>query len=168
MIRKNNQTILLFVAAILLISLGSCNPAKKYEKEESASIQDYLLRNSTLNFVLKPSGLYYLEVEAGAGPAPVTHDTAYIIYTAKFLNGTVFDTNIGTTKTDTLIRPVNEGLLISGFDEGLTYMKEGGKATFLIPSILAYGSVGSYPYIQGYTPLLLDVELVKVKAGPGK
>jgi FKBP-type peptidyl-prolyl cis-trans isomerase len=168
MIRKYNQTILLFLAAVLLMSLGSCNPAKKYEKEERAKIQEYLSHNSNLNFVLKPSGLYYLEVEAGSGRLPVTHDTAYIIYTGKFLDGTVFDTNIGTTKTDTLIRPVNEGWIISGFDEGLTYMKEGGKAMLLIPSELAYGTYGRYPYIQGYTPLLFDIELVKVKAGPGE
>jgi len=165
MIKKNNQTILLFLTAILLMSLGSCNPARKYEKEESAKIQDYLINNSNLNFVLKPSGLYYLEVEAGSGRLAVKHDTAYVKYAAKFLDGTVFDTNVG--KTDTLIFPVNEGWLISGFDEGITYMKEGGKAMFLIPSKLAYGSSGYY-IIDGYTPLLYDVELVHVKPGPVK
>ena len=44
-------------------------------------------------------------------------------------------------------------------------MKEGGKATILIPSSLAYGTQGYYT-IPGYTPLLYDVELVKVVAGP--
>ena len=57
--------------------------------------------------------------------------------------------------------------LIAGFDEGITYMKEGGKATFLIPSKLAYGTSGYYT-IPGYTPLLYDVQLVKVIPGPGK
>jgi FKBP-type peptidyl-prolyl cis-trans isomerase FkpA len=47
-------------------------------------------------------------------------------------------------------------------------MKEGGQALLLLPSNLAYGKSGYYPYIQGYTPLLFDVELVRVKAGPGK
>jgi FKBP-type peptidyl-prolyl cis-trans isomerase len=47
-------------------------------------------------------------------------------------------------------------------------MKEGGKSTLLIPSELAYGTYGRYPYIQGYTPLLFAIELVKVKAGPGE
>jgi FKBP-type peptidyl-prolyl cis-trans isomerase len=46
-------------------------------------------------------------------------------------------------------------------------MQEGGKASFLIPSKLAYGSSGYYT-IGGYTPLLYDVELLLVKPGPGK
>ena len=149
-----------------MVSLISCDPAKKYENEESTKIQEYLSSNSNLNFVLKPSGLYYLEVLAGTGVAPVIHDTAYVKYTGKFFDGSTFDTNVG--ETDTLIFPVAEGWLIDGFDEGITYMKVGGKAKFLLPSRLAYGPSGSYPYILGYTPLLYDVELVKVKAGSAK
>jgi FKBP-type peptidyl-prolyl cis-trans isomerase len=166
MLKRNIQTILLFLTVVLMISIVSCNPAKKYEKEESAKIQGYLSSNSNLNFVLKPSGLYYLEVLAGTGRTPVIHDTAYVKYTGKLFDGTSFDTNVGTT--DTLIFPVAEGWILYGFDEGITYMKEGGKAMFLIPSKLAYGPSGAYPYIQGYTPILFDVELVKVKTGPGK
>ncbi len=64
--------------------------------------------------------------------------------------------------------PVAEGYLIAGFDEGISYMKEGGKATFLLPSSLAYGSAGLLYQLPGYTPLLYDVELVKVSPGPAK
>ena len=165
MIKKYFQSILLFLAVALILSLGSCDPAKKYEKAEKASIQNYLSNNSNLNYELKPSGLYYLEVLTGTGRAPVAHDTAYVLYTGKFINEQVFYTNIGTT--DTLVFPVAEGALIYGFDEGITYMKQGGKASFLIPSSLAYGATGNYT-IDGYTPLLYDVQLVRVKPGPGK
>jgi len=166
MIKKYNKAIPLLFAAIIMISLGSCDPSKKLEKEESAIILAYLGSNSNMNFVKKPSGLYYLEVVAGSGRVPVAHDTAYVFYTGKLLDGTIFDTNVGTT--DTLIFPMEEGWLnLTGIDEGVTYMKGGGKAIFLIPSKLAYGAYGAYPYIQGYTPLLFDVELVRVKAGPG-
>jgi FKBP-type peptidyl-prolyl cis-trans isomerase FkpA len=165
MIRKNNLLFYVIFSGLMLISLASCNPSKKYEKEEAAQIQAYLNSNPSLNFELKPSGLYYLDVETGTGPVTETHDTAYTFYTAKLLNGTVFDTNVGTD--DTLVFPVNEDYLIKGFDEGITYMREGGKALFLIPSSLAYGSGGTY-YIAGYTPVLFDVELVKIKPGPGK
>ena len=61
-----------------------------------------------------------------------------------------------------------EGALIYGFDEGITFMKAGGKATLLVPSNLAYGASGNGYGIPGYTPLLFDVELVRVKPGPGK
>ena len=156
----------LHVAAVILFLTQSCDISKKYERAERDKINEFLFNNSDLDFELKPSGLYYLEVEAGEGRLAITHDTAFVKYTGKFLNGIVFTSNVETN--DTLIRPVNEGRLISGFDEGLTYMKVGGKSTMLIPSNLAYGSYGSYPYIDGYTPLLFEVELVKVIPGPGK
>jgi FKBP-type peptidyl-prolyl cis-trans isomerase len=161
-IQNHIASIILF-GVILIIAL-SCNVSKKYEDDERAQIDSYLANNPGLAFELKPSGLYYLEVELGSGELAVTHDTVFIMYTGMFLGGTVFDTNVGTI--DTLIFPVDEGWVLPGFDEGVTYMRDGGKAKFLVPSILAYGSTGWYP-IPGYTPLLFDVELVRLIPGPG-
>jgi FKBP-type peptidyl-prolyl cis-trans isomerase FkpA len=144
--------------AVLLISATSCDPSKKYEDDEKNAITSYLFENSTLNYDLKPSGLYFLEVKAGEGALAETHDTAYVIYKGMFLDGTAFDTNVGK---DTLIFPVNEGWMIPGFDESITYMKPGGKAQVLIPSKLAYGPSGYY-MIGGYTPLLYDIELARL------
>jgi FKBP-type peptidyl-prolyl cis-trans isomerase FkpA len=165
MIKNNISKISVFVTLVAALVLVSCDPGKKFEKEEEALIQQYLTNNSTLNFEKKASGLYYLELQTGPGRLAVKHDTAYVKYTGKFLNGTIFDTNVG--KPDTLKFPVNEGWMIKGFDEGLTYMRQGGKASLLVPSKLAYGTTGYY-IIEGYTPLLFEIELVKVAAGPGK
>lgn len=176
MIKRNIQLIVVSVSIVFMISLVSCDPAKKYEKEEASKIQDYRANNNSLNFDLKGSGLYYLEIQEGTGIAPVGHDTVYIKYTGKLLDGSVFDTNVGTSTF--LIFPVGEGWVIPGFDEGVAYMKAGGKAMFLIPSSLAYGAQGSsyaydpyygyYQAIPGYTPLLFDIELVKVIHVTGK
>lgn len=162
--KKNFNSIVFLVVASIVVALVSCNPASKYQKAEKESISNYLNNHLADTFSLEPSGLYYHQVLLGTGPAPATHDTAKVIYTGKFLDGTVFDSNVGKA---TLDFPVNEGVLIQGFDEGITYMKQGGKAQFLIPSSLAYGPSGYYS-IGGYTPLLYDVELVLVKPGPGK
>jgi FKBP-type peptidyl-prolyl cis-trans isomerase FkpA len=115
---------------------------------------------------LKPSGIYYLEVKAGSGSLAASHDTVFIKYTEQFLDGTVLDSNVGTN--DTLKRVLDEGYPVAGLDDGIKYMRLGGKAIFLIPSKLAYGTKGYYPYIAGYTPFLFDVELVKLKAGTVK
>jgi FKBP-type peptidyl-prolyl cis-trans isomerase len=165
MIKKYYQSILLFFAAIMLLSLGSCDPARKYEKAETEAIANYLSSNPADSFKLEPSGLYYMDVVIGTGRIPAVGDTAHVVYTGKFLNGNVFDTNAGGAD---LVFPVGEGFLIAGFDEGVTYMKEGGKATFLIPSKLGYGTQGYYGTVPGYTPLLYDVQLVKVIPGPSK
>lgn len=164
MIKKFAQTFAFILAATLMISLVSCNPARKYEKDEATSISRFLSSNDTITFSHQPSGLYYHEVLAGTGRSPIAHDTAYVYYTGTYTNGTVFDTNVGGA---VLKFPVGEGLMIPGFDEGVTLMKEGGKAIFLLPSDLAYGTQGYYT-IPGYTPLVFQVYLFKVAPGPTK
>lgn len=164
MIHRSFSALIILIGTVLLVSATSCDPTKKLERDEEALIVNYVASNPTLPFERKESGLYYLEVQAGPGRTAVTHDTAYVKYTGKFLDGTVFDSNVETD--DTLIVPVNEGYVIPGFDEGILYLKEGGKAVFLIPSYLGFGNSGYY--MPSYTPLLFDVELVLLKAGPGK
>ncbi len=155
----------LFLVVITVIILGtSCNPVKKFEQEEKQTIQDFIAVHPEYSFNLKESGLYYFDVTVGTGPGLVQHDTAYVLYTGKTLSGTVFDSNDGTT--DTLIFPVEEGAVIPGFDEGVTYMNEGGSAVFLIPSYLAFGNYNYY--IPPYTPVLFEVSLVRVKPSVGK
>lgn len=167
MLKKNRKTILLIITTVVLVLLVSCSNDNKFSKDEKAYIQNFLSQNSDKNYQLKPSGLYYLEVLVGTGAFPVTHDTAFVKYTGMSLGGVIFDSNILNNRTDTLVFPVNEGWLIPGMDEGINYMREGGKASFLIPSSLAYGPAGRYPYISGYQPLLFEVQLVRVKRGPG-
>jgi FKBP-type peptidyl-prolyl cis-trans isomerase len=149
---------ILAIGGLILLFVSSCDPQRKYFKEENAKIQQYLTDNPDLVFEKKKSGLYYLEEVVGTGEQAVTHDTAYTFYTAKFLNGNQFDSNVGTT--DTVIYPVNEGYLIPGYEEGLTYMKVGGKSKMLIPSTLGYGNTGYY--FPAFTPIIFEVHLVRL------
>ena len=162
MMHISKKTKLTLLAGLLIIFVTSCMSTKKFEKEEEDYIQDYLANNPDLDFELKPSGLYYFEILTGPGPAVETHDTAYIFYTAKYLSGVTFGTNVGTT--DTLIAPVKEGYHIQGFDEGVSYMREGGKSQLIIPSYLGYGQSGYY--FPAYTPIMFEIHLVKVVQGP--
>jgi FKBP-type peptidyl-prolyl cis-trans isomerase FkpA len=143
MIRKRSLATALVISAMVILFLSSCDPSKKFKKQEQEEIDKYLSENSNLAFQVKPSGLYYYDVQEGTGIIPVQSDTVYLFYTGKFLDGTVFDSNVA--KKDTLILPIGEGWLIQGFDEGIQYMKVGGKAMLLIPSDLAYGAVGRGP-----------------------
>jgi FKBP-type peptidyl-prolyl cis-trans isomerase FkpA len=161
--RFRNSFVIPVILLVIVISAVSCDISKKYREEEKQKIADYLSKNSNLNFVKQASGLYYLEVVAGTGIAPVAGDSAYIYYTGKFLDGTVFDTNVGSGKLYSFI--AGKGYNISGFDEGILLMKAGGKSTLLLPSDLAYGPSGVYmgsSMIPGYTPLLFDIQMVKV------
>lgn len=160
---KKNMVSLLVLSAVIVFTLGSCLKTKSaadYEAEEQLKIDNFLSNNPSLAFTRKESGLYFLQTKAGTGPMAQTGDTVYVKYTGKFLDGYVFDSNVG--KSD-LIFPLNNNpkLMIDGFEEGLTYMNVGSKATVLLPSKLAYGPYGFY-IINGYTPLIYELELVKL------
>jgi len=152
---KSRCAIFLVITALIAVTAG-CNYSKKWEKEEEAEIQNYLNSHPDLTYELEASGLYYLEEEAGTGELAVKDDTAYFYYSGYYIDGTKFASNWGTT--DTMVYPVNDKWLITGFYEALTYMREGGKSRILVPSKLAYFD---------YTPLLYDIYLPRLIPGPG-
>ena len=162
MIKMNNLFGKVLFTGLIAILITSCNPTKKYEEKEAEEIRNYLADHPEFAFELKQSGLYYLDVAVGTGNQPVTSDTAFVFYSGYLLDGTKFDSNVGK---DPYGFPVGEGWVISGFDEGVMLMREGGTAKFLIPSYLGYGNSGYG--MPSYTPLLFDVVLDSLVAGPG-
>lgn len=141
------------------------------KKEESGKIKKYIDDNK-LTGTTTPSGLFYVITKPGAGDKPAVGDTAEVLYTAKFLTGKVFETNMkdvaqknktyNSMQQYKAIRiPVGVKGVIPGWDEGLQLLNKGAKATFVIPSKLAYGEQG-YQIIQPFTPLVFDVELVSI------
>jgi FKBP-type peptidyl-prolyl cis-trans isomerase FkpA len=59
--------------------------------------------------------------------------------------------------------PIGQKKVIQGWDEGLMLLNKGAKATFIVPSSLAYGERGAgNGIIPPYTPIAFDVELVDI------
>ena len=73
-------------------------------------------------------------------------------------DGTVFDSSV--ERGQTISFPL--GGVIKAWQEGLQLMKEGGKATLLCPSDIAYGDAGSGEVIPPGATLKFEVELFKV------
>jgi FKBP-type peptidyl-prolyl cis-trans isomerase len=160
---KRRFTLLSSVILILVFTLTSCFKDNDYEQTEDEDIQKFLSDNPDLNFTQKESGLYYYEETPGTGEPIMPGDTAYVLYTAKFLNGGILE----TSGTDTFRFPTGEQRTIPGFEEGISYMSEGTVSVLLIPSSLAYGAAGAYDQygymvIPGYTPLLYEVKLAEI------
>ncbi|RFZ91821.1 peptidylprolyl isomerase [Mucilaginibacter conchicola] len=123
------------------------------------------------------SGLKYIIKEAGTKPKPLAGDTVYVNYTGRTLEGKVFDSSIeadakaaGLQQPGRNYEPISfalaSGRVIPGWDEGLALLNEGSKATFLIPSTLAYGERGAGNDIKPFSTLIFDLELVKVVRVP--
>lgn len=147
------------------------NSAK--EAEERAKLEQYLKEN---NITAEPtaSGMYFISQKKGTGQQAEAGDMVKVNYQGKLIDGTYFDTSLeevakaqGLFDERRTYQPfefaLGEGKVIKGWDEGIAMMKEGGKATLIIPSNLAYGA-NPRPggVIKPFSTLIFEVELVKV------
>ncbi|MFC5626360.1 FKBP-type peptidyl-prolyl cis-trans isomerase [Algoriphagus winogradskyi] len=101
-------------------------------------------------------------------------DTVTVNYTGKFLTNQVFETTVESVAKANGIYNQNKnyepvqfilGGVIAGFQFGISQMETGEKATVFIPSRYAYGRNGQ-GNIGANTPLIFELELVKVNPGP--
>jgi peptidylprolyl isomerase len=105
---------------------------------------------------LVPGKLQYAVLTEGNGAVVDEHGTPSIKYTAKYLDGTVFDSSEAAGGPVTI--PLDQ--TIPGFSKGIAGMKEGEKRRLFVHPDLAYGKTGQLP---PNSALIFDVEVVKVK-----
>lgn len=146
------------------------------QKAEAGKVTKYVADNK-LEPKKTASGLQYVVTEEGKGAKPALGDTVVVNYTGKLTNGTVFDSSIKEVAESAKLgvdpmrtfEPLRFSLgnqpVIQGWTEGLQLLTKGTKATFIIPSALAYGDRPAGQKIPPYAPLIFDVELVDVIKG---
>nr|XP_028950758.1 photosynthetic NDH subunit of lumenal location 4, chloroplastic [Malus domestica] len=132
-----------------------------------------------LNFVR--SGLGFCDVSVGPGVEAPRGELINIHYTARFADGTVFDSSYKRGRPLTL--RIGGGRVIRGLDqgilggEGVPPMQIGGKRKLKIPSHLAYGPEPAGCFsgdcnIPGNATLVYDINFVGIYSGnralPGK
>lgn len=141
------------------------------KKAEPAKIKKYVDDNK-LTGTTTPSGLFYTITKPGTGDKPAVGDSVAVNYVGRFVNGKLFETNLkDVAQKEKTFSPMQQykpihiavgvRAVIPGWDEGLLLLNKGAKATFVVPSKLAYGEQGNQ-IIQPYTPLVFDVELVDI------
>ena len=111
------------------------------------------------------SGLYYTISSPGDGPVIAPGQTAMVNYTGRLMDGKIFDCNTDPQfkHVEPLAVEVGKGRVIKGWDEGLALLKVGSKATFYIPSGLAYGPQDRSPQIPANSILVFDVEIMSIQ-----
>jgi FKBP-type peptidyl-prolyl cis-trans isomerase len=88
-----------------------------------------------------PSGLYYRDSIPGTGVTLVKGQTVGVFYDAYYSNGQRFTHWLASDSTPPtpLSFVLGNGVLIPGFEEGVTGMKVGGIRQLIIPPYLAFG-----------------------------
>ena len=170
------------------IRLVSIIPKEQLQKEREAAMMkalqdpqpvqnadDDALKAYFNSMNIKPiktaSGLYYTIQQEGSGNQAKAGDMVTMNYRGTLLDGTVFDSNLDSAfkHVQPLVFVLGTGRVIKGWDEGIGYLKAGSKATFYIPSSLAYGSqsrpgnAANPKGIPANSVLIFDVELVAAK-----
>lgn len=131
---------------------------EKYRVAEDSLMQKYIADNK-IKVAPTATGLYFIPKKAGKGAQAAIGQKVAVHYVGTLLDGTEFDNSIKRGEPIEFV--LGQGNVIPGWDEGIAMMKVGEKATLLIPSKLAYGENGNQ-VIPPYSPLVFDVELVKV------
>lgn len=140
-----------------------------FERERQQAMQEMIAQSqkaleqylAAKGITVKPtsSGLYYIEQRKGTGLTPRVGQAVKVHYKGTLLDGTKFDSSYDRAQPFEFI--LGMGQVIKGWDEGITLMQEGGKATLILPQHLAYGErqAGSIP---PFSTLIFEVELIEI------
>lgn len=158
------STIVFDVELIKITSAEEMRIKAEKEAKESAAkeltvLSKYLADNN-ITTAPQASGLYYVETVAGTGKQAIAGKKVKVHYSGYLLDGTKFDSSVD--RGEPFEFGLGQGQVIPGWDEGISLMKEGGKAKLIIPSSLGYGPRGAGQAIPPNASLVFDVELIEV------
>jgi peptidylprolyl isomerase len=110
--------------------------------------------------VTTPSGLKYVDLVVGKGPAVKTGDRVSVNYLGKLVDGTKFDASADHGGTFDYVQGVTH--LIPGWTEGTSTMNVGSKRKLIIPPQLGYGLQGAGDAVPPNATLIFEIELVSI------
>ncbi|WP_297692642.1 peptidylprolyl isomerase [uncultured Eudoraea sp.] len=119
------------------------------------------LEKVAAGFDITNTGLRYKILKAGNGNQAIKGNTVSVHYEGSLTNGQVFDSSY--QRNQPIDFQLGIGQVIPGWDEGISLLKVGDKARFVIPSELGYGSAGAGGVIPPNATLIFDVELMDTK-----
>ena len=120
-------------------------------------IENYLKENN-IDAMKSESGLHYVITEKGNGDNAAAGDNVTVHYTGMLLNGEKFDSSLDRNQPFSF--QLGQGMVIRGWDEGITYFNKGASGTFYIPSTLGYGSSGAGGVIPPNAILIFEIQVL--------
>ncbi len=151
------QKLIFFLSIIIATSSCTKETIKNYDSENETEIQKYLETNN-LKAEKTESGLYYIINKQGDGLQPNSDSNVIISYRASYTDGKLIEESDEYGYAFSLQR------VIAGWAEGITLLNEGGEATLIIPSRLAFGNVDNGDIPAG-SVLVFDMKFIATEEG---
>ena len=132
-----------------------------YEMKEQEQLFQYLskLQPDTIERV---GGMFIIRRLIGEGLVPSKDNTVTVHYEGFLFDGKKFDSTKDRGNPFTY-KIGEQDQVIEGFDIGIRQLREGGKATFIIPSLLAFKSGSSGGIVPPHTSVIYEVELLDIE-----
>jgi FKBP-type peptidyl-prolyl cis-trans isomerase FkpA len=132
---------------------------KAFIKSDDEKIKRYIERNN-LKMNETGTGLRYFVSGEGVGETARPGQFAKVNFTLKLLDGTICYSSSESGPEEFLI---NQDNVESGLHEGITYMKQGQIAVFIMPPHLAHGLLGDKNKVPPRATLVYQVELLNLR-----
>lgn len=133
--------------------------ADRIKKEKENELK--LLKDLSKGFSKTSSGLLYKFEKENNSHKPSNGNKVKVHYKGMLLDGTVFDSSF--KRNQPIEFTLGVGQVIKGWDEGISLLGIGDKASFIIPSDLAYGASGAGGVIPPNATLIFEVELISAE-----
>ena len=134
------------------------NKLKDTRINEQKKRTEKLLNDLSDGYSKTDSGLMYKFLDNKNSNKPTKGEKVKVHYKGMLLDGTVFDSSF--KRNQPIEFTLGVGQVIKGWDEGISLLGVGDKASFIIPSDLAYGESGAGGVIPANAPLIFEVELI--------
>ena len=159
----------ILLVLVVAVVLGACGDGDGDASEEANpdALEGPVLSDGE-EFTTTSTGLRYRDLRVGDGPTPKAGDVIFVHYTGWLTDGTQFDSSRAEGKTP-IDFPLGQGMVIAGWDEGLSTMKVGGHRKLVIPATLGYGDRGwveddGTVVIPPGDTLVFQVELMRIQS----
>ena len=133
--------------------------ADRIKKEKENELK--MLKDLSKGFSKTSSGLLYKFEKENNSNKPSNGNKVKVHYKGMLLDGTVFDSSF--KRNQPIEFTLGVGQVIKGWDEGISLLGIGDKASFIIPSDLAYGASGAGGVIPPNATLVFEVELISAE-----
>ena len=187
----NNRLLTVIFFFLSVTAFYGCNKNNELEDEarrqeeaynrqlgiDTVLIKNYIATNNITNAQRSrfKSGIFYSVQTPGTGDSAAIGKTVVTHYILRDLQGKEIDTSrnprTNPSTGQTVIQPYSfllgdlraSNSPIVGYHESVLLMRVGERATFFLPSGVAYGERGSGTSIPPNTNLIFDIELLQVR-----